>query len=235
MNPPTRVNDRFDRRAVDLPAGARWWPSPEPGVSRRLLDRVGGEIARATSVVRYAPGSRFAEHVHGGGEELLVLDGVFSDDEGDYPAGTYLRNPIGTRHAPRSQPGCTLLVKLWQFDPEDRARVVIDTAATAFAPGPAAGVEQLELHRFGHERVSLQRWAPGSRLPEQRYPGGAEFYVVDGEFADVDGRYPAGTWLRLPPAAAHTPYSSSGGLLYVKTGHLPPRRLPPARPTDERR
>jgi anti-sigma factor ChrR (cupin superfamily) len=112
-----RVNAEFDRRVVIDTTGEPWVPSPEAGVERRMLDRVGGEVARATSLVRYGPGARFAEHAHGGGEEFLVLEGVFSDERGDYPAGTYVRNPPGSRHRPFSRGGCTLFVKLHQFAP----------------------------------------------------------------------------------------------------------------------
>ncbi|GAL13613.1 hypothetical protein JCM19233_4618 [Vibrio astriarenae] len=51
------------------------------------LDRVGGEVARATSIVRYKPNSAFSPHTHDGGEEFFVLEGVFSDEHGDYPQG----------------------------------------------------------------------------------------------------------------------------------------------------
>ncbi|MDE2148405.1 MAG: cupin domain-containing protein [Gammaproteobacteria bacterium] len=221
-----RIAADFARRAVGLPAQAQWHASPETGVIRRMLDRVGGEIARATSVVRYAPGSRFAAHTHGGGEELLVLDGVFGDEHGLYPAGSYLRNPIGTAHAPYSEPGCTLLVKLWQFDPADRQPLMLDTTVAGWSAGPAAGIETLPLHRFGAERVALQRWRPGSRLSKMHYPGGAEFYVLDGSFEDEEGSYTQDAWLRLPPGAVHRPRSPAGCRLYLKTGHLPPRRLP---------
>ena len=65
-----------------------------------MLDRIGDEVARATSIVRYAPGSSFARHEHAKGEEFLVLEGIFSDDSGDYPAGFYVRNPPGSGHTP---------------------------------------------------------------------------------------------------------------------------------------
>jgi len=82
------INDDFTARIVAHAADATWSPSPLPGIDRRMLDRVGNEVARATSIVRYAPGSRFDRHVHGGGEEILVLEGVFSDESGDHAAGT---------------------------------------------------------------------------------------------------------------------------------------------------
>ncbi len=107
------LHDDFSRRAVSLASEARWVPSPQPGVERRMLDRVGGEIARATSVVRYLPDSRFSRHVHGGGEEIFVLDGVFRDERGDYPAHSWLRNPRWSKHNPYTEEeGALIYVKL---------------------------------------------------------------------------------------------------------------------------
>ena len=121
------INADFTQRVVIPTETMPWIPSPQAGVERRMLDRIGGEVARATSLVRYAPQSRFSAHEHGGGEEFLVLEGVFSDEHGDYPAGVYVRNPVGSRHTPRSEPGCTMLVKLHQFRPGDSRRVVLDS------------------------------------------------------------------------------------------------------------
>src|SRR6185437_2526798 len=121
------VNADFSRRVVVHAARLSWVPSPIAGVERKMLDRIGGEVARATSIVRYAPNSRFSEHAHGGGEEFLVLEGGFSYEHGDYGPGTYIRNPIGTHHSPRSDPGCTIFVKLHQFDPADNQPVTLDT------------------------------------------------------------------------------------------------------------
>lgn len=191
-----------------------------PGVERRMLDRIGDEVARATSVVRYAPGSRFSAHTHGGGEEFLVLEGVFSDESGDYPAGTYVRNPIGTSHAPHNTPGATILVKLHQFDRADTVQKAVDTSEATFAPTATDGARELLLHTHGTERVSMQRWDAGTTLPLQRFTHGAEYYVVDGEFADAEGSYPRGTWLRLPPNAEQVARTATGCLLWLKTGHL---------------
>src|SRR6201993_3091070 len=121
-SPGMNLNSDFAARAAVHAGRLDWTPSPIPGVDRRMLDRIGDEVARATSIVRYAPHSRFPSHTHGGGEEFLVLDGVFQDEHGDYPAGTYVRNPPTSSHTPGSQPGCTIFVKLWQFDPSDRTR-----------------------------------------------------------------------------------------------------------------
>lgn len=198
-----------------------WCPSPLVGVERRLLDRLGGEVARATSIVRYAPGSRFERHGHGGGEEILVLEGLFSDERGDYPTGTYLRNPPGSSHAPFSAAGCTILVKLRQMHPEDQRRVVIDTCHAAWGPGLVQGLEVMPLHAYGSEQVALVRWAPGTRFAAHGHPGGEEILVLSGVFEDGNGPCPAGTWLRNPPGSTHQPWSEAGCTIWVKTGHLP--------------
>ncbi|WP_300655148.1 cupin domain-containing protein, partial [Hydrogenophaga sp.] len=157
-------NDDFSQRATNFADTAIWQPSPLPGVERRLLDRVGDEVARATSVVRYAPGSRFDAHTHGGGEEILVLEGVFSDETGDHPAGTYLRNPPGTRHAPFSEPGCVLLVKLWQFAADDLTPLRINTLAEPWRQGLVPGLTVMPLHEHDGVSTALVRWAPNTQF-----------------------------------------------------------------------
>jgi anti-sigma factor ChrR (cupin superfamily) len=217
---PIALHADLGRRVVVSSDDLPWQPSPLPGVERRLLERDGGEVARATSIVRYAPGSRFSAHTHGGGEEFLVLEGVFSDEQGDYGPGTYVRNPVGSAHAPFSRDGCTILVKLRQMDPADQTRVVIATGRSSFAPGLVPGLTVLPLHGFGEERVALVRWEPGTRFPLHAHPGGEEIFVLEGVFEDDQGAYPAGTWLRNPAGSRHAPFSRSGCLIWVKTGHL---------------
>ncbi len=219
--------DLRQRVVLDSQALA-WSPSPMAGVERRLLDRRGGEVARATSLVRYAPGSRFERHRHGGGEEILVLAGTFSDERGDYPTGTYLRNPVGSSHAPFSAEGCTLLVKLQQMHPEDQRRLVVDTRQGPWRPGPVTGLEVLPLHAWGSEQVALERWAPGTAAPAHTHPDGEEILVLEGVLEDDQGHYPAGTWLRQPPGSGHRPRSAAGCRLWIKGGHLPASRAPAA-------
>jgi anti-sigma factor ChrR (cupin superfamily) len=215
------LNDDFSQRVVTPAAQARWVTSPLPGVERRLLDRVGGEVARATSVVRYAPGSRFDRHVHGGGEEILVLEGVFSDESGDHPAGTYLRNPPGSAHAPFSREGCVLFVKLWQFMAGDTAPLRIDTRRAPWRPGLVPGLSVLPLHSHEGIDTALVRWAPMTRFQPHRHPGGEEILVLEGVFSDEGGDYPAQTWLRSPRWSQHAPFTGpEGALIYVKVGHL---------------
>ncbi len=217
-----RVNADFAAPAFARTAEMDWVPSPTACVERRMLDRVGDEVARATSLVRYAPRSSFPEHAHARGEEFLVLEGVFADEHGEYPAGTYVRNPPGSSHAPASPGGCVLLVKLRQFADDDTARVVVDTHTGGWQPTGVAGVEGLPLHAHGSERVALYRLAPGSRVPEHEHPGGEETFLLEGGLADGEQEYVAGDWLRLPPGSRHAVTSEAGSVLWVKTGHLPP-------------
>ena len=220
----SRIRASFDQRAVVQPGDEAWVASPTPGVERKLLDRIGDEVARATSIVRFAPNAVFPRHVHGGGEEFLVLEGLFSDDEGHYPAGTYVRNPIGSSHAPRAgKDGATLLVKLYQFAAHDKERVVIDTTRAAWQPGSARGLSVLPLHEFGTEHVALVRWAPNTRFHRHSHWGGEEILVLDGVFRDEHGAYAAGAWTRSPHLSTHTPYTDAiGATIYVKVGHLAP-------------
>lgn len=215
------LNSDFDQRVVQSAHDAVWTPSPLPGVERRMLDRIGAELARATSIVRYAAGSRFERHVHGGGEEIFVLDGVFSDEHGDYPAGTYLRNPPGTSHAPFSRGGCTLFVKLWQFAADDLEPVRVDTSKAAWHPGLVPGLSVLPLHEHDGVSTALVRWAPHTRFNTHMHPGGEEILVLAGVFRDEHGEYAAGTWLRSPRGSRHTPYTGAeGALIYVKVGAI---------------
>jgi anti-sigma factor ChrR (cupin superfamily) len=211
----------FGLREVVRPGDEAWRASPMAGVERQMLDRIGDEVARATSIVRYAADARFSAHTHGGGEEFLVLAGSFHDDSGDYPEGAYVRNPIGTSHAPWAGPGgAVLFVKLHQFTAADAGRVVIDTRTATWRAG-GSGSLVLPLHEFGSEKVSLVRWAPSTNLARHPHPGGEEILVLEGGFEDEHGAYPKGSWLRSPDVSEHEPFTGpEGALLYVKTGHL---------------
>jgi len=192
-----------------------------------MLDRIGAELARATSIVRYAAGCRFAPHTHHGGEEYLVLEGVFSDESGDYAAGTYVRNPPTTSHTPSSVRGCTIFVKLWQFDPVDRTPVRIDTTTTPYLPAPGRpGVASMDLFQDAHEAVRLERWAPGAQIV-LAVTGGIEILVLDGDFVEQDEDFVAGSWLRLPDGASLKARAGTEGTrVWIKTGHLAVLRAP---------
>lgn len=215
------LNADFSQRAVVHAGRLEWTPSPIAGVDRRMLDRIGDEVARATSIVRYAPESHFSPHVHGGGEEFLVLDGVFQDEHGDFPKGSYIRNPPTSRHTPGSEPGCTIFVKLWQFDPDDRQHVSIDTAAQTFAPAEGRpGVELLPLFQDAREDVRLERWSAGAEITLD-LPGGLEALVLDGSFEEGGESFVEQSWLRLPIGATLRAKAGPEGChVWVKTGHL---------------
>jgi anti-sigma factor ChrR (cupin superfamily) len=216
-----KLNADFAQRAAVHAAQIDWLNSPVAGVGRRMLDRIGAEVARATSIVRYAPDSRFSPHVHGGGEEFLVLEGVFQDEHGDYPPGCYVRNPPQSRHTPGSQQGCVIFVKLWQFDPDDRTHVIIDSDKMAWLPAiERAGVEILPLFKDFDEDVRLERWAAGSAI-QLAAAGGIELLVLDGSFQHHGETFEAQSWLRLPVGATLTATAGAAGCrLWLKSGHL---------------
>ena len=212
------INANFDERAAVHSDKEPWVPSPMKGVDRRMLDRIGDEVARATSIVRYAPGSAFSAHTHTGGEEYLVLDGVFQDEHGDFPVGTYVRNPPTTSHTPSAAEGATILVKLWQFDPDDRHQVTIDTLAQT--PQPVApGVSEIPLFADARERVRIEIWEPDQMV--QADHTGFEALVLEGSFDEGGETFVRNSWLRLPPGASlNARAGGEGARLWVKSDHL---------------
>lgn len=212
----------YSQRYVVLPHEYHWVDSPISGVKRMMLDRQGDEIAIATSLVHYMPNTQFSSHSHVGGEEILVLDGVFADEHGEYPAGTYIRNPIGTGHTPKiGVSGAKIFVKLCQFDESDRAKVVLNTHLTPWRPGLIAGLSVMPLHEYATEHIALVKWAPNTQFQRHTHWGGEEILVLEGTFYDEHGTYPKGSWIRSPHMSEHQPYTKEdGALIYVKVGHL---------------
>jgi anti-sigma factor ChrR (cupin superfamily) len=232
-NPIMEINADFTRRAVVHSQDIPWVASPMPGVDRRMLDRIGDEVARATSIVRYAPGSAFSAHTHTGGEEYLVLDGVFQDEHGDFPVGTYVRNPPTSRHTPRSAEGATILVKLWQFDPEDRTQVTIDThAQIPVAVSGRPGVSEIPLFEDARERVRIEIWEPGTEVQIADHSG-IEILVISGSFSEAGETFRTQSWLRLPkgqPLIASA--GAAGARVWVKSDHL--SEIPMGSPANAR-
>lgn len=191
------INEDLAKRALVHAEKLDWIPSPAKGVDRRMLFRIGDEKARATSIVRYAPESSFAHHQHPGGEEFLVLDGVFQDESGDFPAGTYVRNPPGTGHAPKSDGGCTILVKLWQFKASDRERIVRRPGEGHAAALRSGVVSSTVLFEGSEERVVLEEWQAGADVGLANKEG-LELLVIDGGFVEGGDGLDRWSWLRLP-------------------------------------
>jgi quercetin dioxygenase-like cupin family protein len=213
------LNADFTQRAVVHAANLPWQASPIPGVERRMLDRIGDEVARATTIVRYAPQSQFSPHTHGGGEEFLVLEGVFQDEHGDYPVGTYVRNPPNSMHTPGSESGCMIFVKLWQFDPDDRTQITIDTNQQTFIANPdRPGVRQLELFRDDRETVRLEHWNANVNV-ELSALKGLEVFVVQGSFVEGGELFQQDSWLRLPARSTFCANAGAEGCqIWLKSG-----------------
>ena len=218
---PKPVNADLSARAVVDSKELEWLASPEEGVERRPLERDGGEVARATSIVRYAAESQFSEHTHGGGEEFFVLSGTFCDETGEFPAGSYVRNPPRSHHRPFSREGCTILVKLRQMRDDDTARVVVDTNTGEWKAGASAGHHVMPLFEAPDEVVTLEKLNAGTTIPAAEAAGGDEIFVLAGSFRDEHGSYAKGTWIRNPAGTRHGIESPEGCMLWIKRGHLP--------------
>lgn len=214
-----RINADFNERTLVHFAESDWVASPMAGVERKMLDRIGAEVARATTIVRFAPGSAFSAHTHDGGEEYLVLDGTFQDEDGDFPTGSYVRNPPTSAHTPAAQDGATILVKLHQFDPADRTQVQIDTGKVDWIEA-REGVSSLALHADDRETVSMERWDAGVRR-EIDASGGLEILVINGSLEESDDTLARWDWLRLPVGATfEATAGANGAQVWIKTGHL---------------
>ena len=207
-----RINADFEKRVVVRFADTPWVPSPAPGVERKMLDRIGEEVARATTIVRFAPGSAFDAHTHDGGEEYLVLDGVFQDELGDFPVGSYVRNPPASRHTPAAADGAVILVKLHQFDPADRVQVGIDTTKTS--------TSTQQLFDAENESVSIETWTPGTHVSRLN-PDGLEVFVLEGEYSESGDEFAKWDWLRLPPGRDFSAkIGPKGAKVWIKSKHL---------------
>ncbi|MFT6407007.1 MAG: anti-sigma factor ChrR (cupin superfamily) [Arenicella sp.] len=216
-----RLNANFDNRVLVDSEQMDWVESPMAGVARRPLDRIGNEVARATSIVKYQPGSHFSPHVHTGGEEFLVLEGVFQDEHGDYPVGSYCRNPPQSSHTPGSELGCVIFVKLWQFQADDRAQIRLNTnitPSTALPDHPGVSVSPLYDDEF--ETVRIETWEANAKIIRS-LDGGAELLVLEGSFTEASEQLVKHSWLRLPVGSSLSAITGDQPVrVWIKSGHL---------------
>lgn len=201
------------------PDQQEWVKSPADGVSRSHLERELEESGRTTSFVKFEAGSYFPEHAHPQGEEIYVLEGIFSDENGDYPAGTYIRNPPGSKHKPFTKEGCTLFVKLDQFQKDDNQHVILPPEDQHWSQG-IGNLKVLSLHAHHTESTALVWWPENEVFQPHTHYGGEEIIVIKGKFIDEHGEYPAGTWIRSPHMSKHFPRVDEETLILVKVGHL---------------
>jgi len=216
-----QVNIDFTKRTIVHSAQSDWAETRMQGVSRRMLDRNGAEAGRATSIVKYVPNSKFAAHSHAGGEEFIVLKGVFQDEHGDYPVGSYVRNPPGTSHTPGSDEGCVIFVKLWQFDDSDSndVRIRFDKMPAVAAAG-RPGVAIKPLYQDEHETVRIEEWVAGAEV-EIDDEGGVEILVLDGSFEEGGDSLVEESWLRMPIGSKiSVKAGDTGARVWIKSGHL---------------
>lgn len=215
-----RINDDLSKPAIVHAAKLDWVPSPAAGVDRRMLFRVGGEVARATSIVRYAPGSAFPRHTHSGGEETLVLEGVFQDEHGDYPAGSYFRNPPGTSHIPAAKEGCTIFVRLWQFRNGDQTQIVLQPGEGQQATPRTGASAATILFDDGREEVRLEDWQAGETITVANTRG-LEFLVLSGGLTIRGEMLEPQSWGRLPAGTNLTAtVGPNGARIWLKDAPL---------------
>ena len=219
MNETMPLNMDFSKAACLLKDAQQWVKSPADGVSRIPLERIAAESGHTTSFVRFEAGASFPPHDHPQGEEIYIMDGVFSDENGDYPAGTYVRNPPGSRHQPFTREGCTLFVKLDQFHPDDNEHLVVRPEDQEWRQG-IGNLRVLALHEHNGVSTALVWWPENEVFQAHTHWGGEEIVVLQGRFIDEHGEYPAGSWIRSPHMSKHFPRVEEETLILVKVGHL---------------
>jgi hypothetical protein len=217
---PPMLNMDYAQRLVIPTRQVNWQPSPMSGVMRKRMAYEKVESGHATSIVEFRAGSSFRSHGHPGGEEILVLKGAFSDQFGDYPAGHYLRNPDGFSHAPFSNEGCIILVKLNHFDAGDEDAVRVDTGHAGFS-WVKEGIERLPLHEYRNERTQILHLKKGASYLQPAVEGEIEGFILEGEIDNDGTRLTQGTWFRNPGLVAESWYAQEDTRVFLKTGHLP--------------
>ena len=217
-----KINSDLTLRANLNINNLTWEESSSVGVQRLRLEAEGDipPVERVTTIVRFAPESAFSGHVHGGGEEFLVLEGTFSDQHADYPKGYYVRNPKGTGHAPHSDEGCTILVKLWQMHPDDKKQLAINTHDENLWTKDDIFGDVLPLFEADYESVCMMHWSRGMKLSNLIFDAGVEYYIIHGRFYDDESSYTEGSWLRLPVGSKQNITVTEDCLVLRKTGHL---------------
>ena len=215
------VNADFSKRVMLHSDEIEWQASPMAGVDRRRLDRIDNEADRVTTIVRYAPDSSFSPHIHTGGEEFIVLEGIFEDDYGNWPTGSYIRNPPTSKHQPGSKDGCVIFVKLVQFNPDDRTFVHADIAKLGSVEDRNRdGVKVSPLFKDADEDVRVEYWDANTTVTIDT-AGGAEILVLDGGFKESGDQLRKHSWLRVPAAYEFNAVASnSGAQVWIKSGHL---------------
>lgn len=209
---------------------AKYIASPSYGVNRFMLDRIGEEKARATTIVEYKPNSKFPPHTHIGGEEFIVLEGTFRDEFGDFPEGTYVRNPIGSEHAPWvEEDGCTIYVKLLQMadtgEGTDPLHVSLDqSAGTSHSYGT-------HLHLYSNketgEEVGIYWLEANEPIPHTQGLDGEELLVIKGSVKYESEIFEKWGWLRFPPVSSRSPVVAgpNGAQIFCKSNHLSEKAL----------
>ncbi|MGR0280408.1 cupin domain-containing protein [Marinomonas dokdonensis] len=211
------INMDFSKFVLIHTSQQDWQLSPMAGVSRKPLARAEAERGHATSLVQYEAGSLFRPHPHPLGEEILVLDGIFSDENGDYPAGSYFRNPPGSSHAPYSEEGCLLFVKLHQFQETDLNSCLNPPVHFWHGEDVASAL----LYRFGQESVWLARMSPEvNLLLSLDLSANIEVFVISGEAVYGNFELQAGSWMREPNFHSDEWQVKSSTLLWIKSGHF---------------
>ncbi|MBO1519377.1 cupin domain-containing protein [Oceanisphaera pacifica] len=213
------LNMNFNQSIAIHNQADNWQASPANGVWRYPLEREQAESGHVTSLVRFDANSYFPEHLHPLGEEFWVLEGTFSDESGDYPAGSYVRNPPGSRHRSFTRDGCMIFVKLNQFSAQDNQWVKVLPESSQWQRS-LQGYQCLPLHSFDGVHTCVLHFTQAGVLPVDGYKNGLEILVLAGSVTEGDKTYPRLSWLRFAPSNRPHLQLAPHTQLWVRSGHL---------------
>ena len=225
--------DKKNSVLVNVDGAAATQAAGQTDVKRTMYERVGGEVARASTKVTFKPNTPFPSHVHDGGEEFVVLSGVWKDKWGNFPKYTYIRNYIGSSHEPSiGEEGCEIFVKLRQMSAKvselehwsvdfSRANNESVRLYQGWSKNEHTDTEYRELFESPYERVYAEYLEPKSVINDKIPKGGQEIFVIDGEFEDALGKHKEHSWARYGAdgESRERKAGAEGALLYVKEGH----------------
>lgn len=201
-----------------------WEPTPYPGVSQKLLERVNHpEKGRETVLLKLEPGSSLPTETCRERVEVFVLEGRYADEHGDYGQYTFILNPPGFTHTPSSTEGCVVYFKRrhpFRAEPETE-RMVVDTQKVQWLSFPQRKAEVLHIYK-DPDGIDTRRFGhvfPDARLPRHGHPTGEEVLVVEGHLIDSAGAHGPGTWMRVPNTFVHEPYTAGDGCrMFIREG-----------------
>lgn len=204
------MNSDYEKKVFIDTNDLSWENQEQRGVYKKILSCKESE---ETSLIKFEPDTTLNSKGKINSVEIFVLEGVYTNQFGDFEKGTYMYLPQEDEGKVQSKTGCVIFRKTNHFD--DAQDIIVDTTSTQWQPGQG----NLQVMPLGSQGA-LVKWPKDERFVPHRHWGGEEIFVLDGIFMDEHGKYPKGSWVRSPHMSEHYPFVEEETIIFVKTGHL---------------